>query len=141
MVSGPYGGFGHVNRPLGVLILSVLAVLAGILYLIAGIQLMGIVTFGPVESGNGVFLSGLLTFVLGVIWVAAGVALYSLQPWGLMFAQIIAVFSLINAVFAMFMMQEWRWGLGDAILAAVILWYLVREQTVSAFTEAGVQQS
>ncbi len=123
-----------MSRPLGVLILAVLAVLAGVLYLIAGIQLMGIVTFGPVESGNGVWLSGLLTFIVGVIWVGAGAALYSLQPWALMFCQIMAVFSLMSAVFSMFAMENWRWGMGQAILAGVLLWYLVREQTVSAFT-------
>ena len=123
-----------MSRPLGILILAALAFLAGILYIFAGIQLMGIVTFGPVESGNGVWFSGLLTFIVGVIWVAAGTALYGLQPWALMFAQIMAVFSLISAVFAMFAMVEWRWGLGEAILAGVILWYLAREQTVEAFT-------
>jgi hypothetical protein len=117
-----------------VLILSVLAFMAGVLYLIAGIQLMGIVTFGPVESGNGVWISGLLTFVVGVIWIAAAVALYGLQPWALMFAQIMAVFSLLSAVFSMFMMDNWRWGLGQAILAVVVLWYLLREETVEAFT-------
>lgn len=126
-----------MSRPLGVLILAVLAVMAGVLYLIAGIQLMGIVTFGPVESGNGVWISGLLTFIVGVIWLGAGSALFSLQPWGLMFAQIMAVFSLMSAVFSMFAMTEWRWGLGEAILAGAILWYLSREQTVAAFTGSG----
>lgn len=123
-----------MSRPLGVLILAVLAVMAGVLYLIAGIQLMGIVTFGPVESGNGVWISGLLTFIVGVIWIGAGVALYGLQPWALMFAQIMAVFSLMSAVFSMFAMTEWRWGLGQAILAGILLWYLAREETVAAFT-------
>jgi len=123
-----------VSRPIGVLILAVLAFLAGILYLIAGIQLMGIVTFGPVESGNGVWFSGLLTFIVGVIWIAAGTALYGLQPWALMFAQIMCVFSLMSAVFSMFAMESIKWGLGQAILAGVLLWYLAREQTVAAFT-------
>ncbi len=123
-----------MSRPLGVLILAVLAVMAGVLYLIAGVQLMGIVTFGPVEVGNGVFLAGLLTFVVGVIWIGAGTALYGLQPWALMFAQIMCVFSLMSAVFSMFAMTESRWGLGQAILAGVLLWYLSREETVAAFT-------
>jgi hypothetical protein len=123
-----------VSRPLGILILSVLAFMAGILYIFAGIQLMGIVTFGPVESGNGVWFSGLLTFIVGVIWIAAGTALYGLQPWALMFAQIMAVFSLMSAVFSMFAMDNWRWGLGQAILAGVLLWYLAREETVASFT-------
>ncbi len=122
-----------MSRPLGVMILAVLAFLAGVLYLIAGIQLMGIVTFGPVESGNGVWMSGLLTFIVGVIWIAAGTALYGLQPWALMFAQIMCVFSLMSAVFSMFSMDSIKWGLGQAILAGVLLWYLSREQTAAAF--------
>ena len=123
--------------------LSVLATIAGILYLIAGLQLMSIVTFGPVESGNGVWLSGLFTFIVGIIWLAAGGALWSLQPWALMFAQIMAVFGLISGVFSLFAMSEanQRYGLGQIILAGVVLWYCTRDKTVEAFGGTGVRTS
>ncbi len=129
-----------MSRPLGVMVLSILATMAGILYLIAGLRMMGIVTFGPLESGDGVWLAGLLTFVVGIIWVGVGGALWALQPWGLMFAQIMAVFALMSAVFSIFF-ASFQYGVGHAILAGVLLWYTTRQETVSAFSGTGVRNS
>jgi hypothetical protein len=121
------------------MVLGILATMAGILYLFAGLRMMNIVVFGPMELGDGVWLAGLLTFIVGVIWVGVGGALWALQPWGLMFAQIMAVFSLMSAVFTI--LFTYNSGLGSAILAAVLLWYTTREQTVAAFTGTGVRTS
>ena len=88
-----------MSRPLGVMILGVLATLVGVMYVIGGFRLMNIVTFGPVESGNGVWFSGLLTLIVGIIWLGVGGALFSLQPWGLLFVEIMAIFALIEARF------------------------------------------
>ena len=98
--------------PTGVLVLSILATFVGIMDLLYGLRMMGVVTFGPVESGNGVFLSGVLTFVVGLIWLGVGGALAALKPWGLMFVQIMAIFGLINAVFVMFGDRQYRDGPG-----------------------------
>jgi len=93
---------------------------------------MGIVTFGPVESAT---VSG-----SPACYVHRGRHLDRRRDGlygctlGVMFAQIMAVFSLMSAVFSMFAMADWRWGIGQAILAGVLLWYLVREQTVAAVT-------
>lgn len=124
-----------LNRPLGVLILSVLATLAGFLYLLAGIQLMGIVTFGPAESGNGVWISGLFTFIVGLIWLGVGGALWSLQAWGLLFTEIMAVFALISGVFTLFAGASVNRGLGLIIIPIVILWYANRESIKAAFAQ------
>jgi hypothetical protein len=117
-----------MSRPFGVLVLGVLALAAGCLYLLAGLQLMGVQLFGPVESGNGVFLSGLFTFVVGVIWLSVAFALWSLQPWALMFCMIMAVFGLISAVFALFAagQHSLAYGLGQMILPGFVLWYTNR---------------
>jgi cytochrome c oxidase subunit IV len=126
-----------MSRPFGVLVLGVLALAAGSLYLLAGIQLMGIVTFGPVESGNGVWITGLFTFIVGLIYLAVAFALWSLQPWALMFAMIMAVFGLIEAVFALFATGNLAYGLGQAILPGFILWYANREDIQAHFMEGG----
>ena len=126
-----------MSRPLGVMILGVLATLVGVMYVIGGFRLMGIVTFGPVESGNGVWFSGLLTLIVGVIWLGVGGALFSLQAWGLLFVEIMAIFALLSAVFDMFSSSS-NTGLGLFLLPLVVLWYANRPTIKAAFAQAGV---
>ena len=121
--------------PLGVIILAVLAFMAGIINIIGGFRLMGVVTFGPLESGNGVWLSGLLTLIVGLIYWSVGGALISLKPWALMFCQIIAIFGLVAAMFTMF--SDFQAGLTQAILPGFVFWYSNRENVVSAFMNSG----
>jgi hypothetical protein len=127
-----------VSRPLGVMILGVLATLVGVMYIFGGFRLMGIVTFGPAESGSGVWFSGLLTLIVGVIWLGVGGALFSLQPWGLLFVEIMAIFALIEAVFTMFGGASQNTGWGLFVLPLVVLWYANRPSIKAAFAEAGV---
>ncbi len=127
-----------MSRPLGVMVLGVLATLVGVMYLFGGLRLMNIVTFGPVESGNGVWFSGLLTLIVGVIWLGVGGALFSLQPWGLLFVEIMAIFALIEATFAWFAGASLQTGLGLFVLPLVVLWYANRPSIKAAFAEAGV---
>ena len=123
--------------PTGVIVLAVLATFVGIMDLLWGLRMMGVVTFGPVESGNGVFLSGLLTFVVGLIWLGVAGALTSLKPWGLMFVQIMAIFGLINAVFAMFGTGSIATGIGLMILPGFVFWYANRADIVERFVNSG----
>jgi hypothetical protein len=123
--------------PTGVIVLSVLATFVGIMDLLWGLRMMGVVAFGPVDSGNGVFLSGVLTFVVGLIWLGVAGALTALKPWGLMFVQIMAIFGLINAVFAMFASGQIATGIGLAILPGFVFWYANRADIVERFVNSG----
>lgn len=123
--------------PTGIIVLSVLATFVGIMDLLWGLRMMGVVTFGPVESGNGVFLSGVLTFVVGLIWLGVAGALTALKPWGLMFVQIMAIFGLINAVFAMFGTGSIATGIGLMILPGFVFWYANRADIVERFVNSG----
>jgi hypothetical protein len=125
-----------VSRPLGVIVLGVLTTLVGVMYVFAGFRLMNIVTFGPVESGNGVWFSGLLTLIVGIIWLGVGSALFSLQAWGLLFCEIMAIFAIIEAVFVLF--GSSNTGLGLFVLPLVVLWYCQRPSVREAFAAAGV---
>lgn len=127
-----------MSRPLGVMVLGVLATLVGVMYVFAGFRLMNIVTFGPVESGNGVWFSGLLTLIVGIIWLGVGSALFSLQAWGLVFCEIMAIFALISAVFTLFAGGTQSTGLGLLVLPLIVLWYCNRPSVREAFAAAGV---
>jgi hypothetical protein len=126
-----------MKTPLGVIILAVIALMLGVMNTIWGLRLMGIVTFGPVESGNGVWLSGLFTLIVGLIYYSVGFALLSLKPWALMFTQIMAIFGLVNAVFAMFATGSLSTGLGLMILPGFIFWYTNRDEIVARFVNSG----
>ncbi len=126
-----------MKRPLGVMVLGVLTTLVGVMYVIGGFRLMNIVTFGPVEAGNGVWFSGLLTLIVGIIWLGVGSSLFSLQPWGLLFVEIMAIFALIEAVFVLFSSSS-NTGIGLFLLPLVVLWYANRPNIKAAFIEAGV---
>jgi len=97
--------------------------------------LMGVVTWGPVESGNGVWLSGLLTLIVGLIYWSVGGALITLKPWALMFCQIIAIFGLVAAMFTMF--SSLQAGIAQAILPGFLFWYSNRADIVARFMTSG----
>jgi hypothetical protein len=122
------------------MILAVLAFTIGIIDTIWGLRMMGVVTFGPVESGNGVWLSGLFTLIVGLIWFAVGGALISFQPWALMFCQIMAVFGLISAVFALFGSGSLQAGIGQAIIPALVFWYTSRQDIQEAFASGSTRR-
>jgi hypothetical protein len=126
-----------MKTPLGVMILAIIAIAIGIMDVIWSLRLMGYVTFGPGESGDGIWLSGLFTMIVGLIWLSAGFALVSLRPWALMFVEILAIFGLVNAVFAMFASGSIATGVGLAILPGFIFWYANRESVTSAFMNSG----
>jgi hypothetical protein len=123
-----------VKRPIGVWVISFIAIAAGVLYLLAGLQQMGIVVFGPVQAGNGLWFSGLVAFAAGVVFVAAGVALWLLQPWALAFTMLMGVFGLLAAGFTLLATGDLASGLGQAILPGFLLWYASRADIQETFT-------
>ena len=126
--------------PLGVMVLSLLATVGGIMYLIAGIQMAGVQVFGPAQSGSGFLMSGIFTIILGLIWLGVGGALWTLQPWGLLFVEIIAVFALLDAFFTFIASNNgfgFQYGLALFILPLVILWYANRPHVQAAFEAGG----
>ena len=120
--------------PVGVVLLGVLALFNGIGGLITGAQLMGIVTFGPVQTGSGVFITGLIAFVYGVLFIALAYAAWTLRAWAWLAGMLLSVLGLFNAVLVLFATGSVAHGLAVAILPALILWYLnsdpIREKFV-----------
>ena len=125
--------------PLGVMVLSLLATVGGIMYLIAGIQMAGVQVFGPAQSGSGFLMSGIFTIILGLIWLGVGGALWTLQPWGLLFVEIIAVFALLDAFFTLIASNNGglQYGFALFFLPLVILWYANRPGVQAAFEAGG----
>ena len=119
--------------PFGVIIIGVLAVFAGVLYLLNGLTFLGYIVFGPIPSGDGRILAGVLAVIVGLIWIGVGGAAFSLKPWAWMFGVLMAIFGLFESLLALLTTLSWEYALSTAILPVFILWYLNREKIKGAF--------
>ena len=123
------------NRPFGVLVLGALAIAIAIVRLVIGFQLLFGGIFSPRLEGTGVAWAGLLALVVGAIFLAVGWALWSLRPWALIFTMIMAVFGLVDAMFAMLATDSVAYGIAAGAIPAFLLWYCSREDVRAAFSE------
>ncbi len=130
-----------MSRPFGVLVLGALAIAIAVVRLLLGFQLLGIAIFSDVSlQGTGVVWTGLLTIVVGIIWLSVGWALWSMRPWALVFAMIMSVFGLVDAMFVMIATSNIAYGLAAAAIPAVVLWYTSREDVRDQFAAAEMAQ-
>ena len=125
--------------PIGVAVLGFFALVTGLGALILGLRLMGIVTFGPAETGSGLFFWGLLTFVLGIAYVAVAWGAWTLRIWAWTFGMLIAILGIFNAVMVTIATGNLGTGLATALLPAVILWYLNTSGVKEAFVEGEIE--
>ncbi len=121
--------------PIGIAVLGFFALVNGISAAIIGLQLMGIVTFGPVSTGTGVFFWGLMAFILGVLYVAVAYGAWNLRIWAWTSGMLLAALGILNAVLILFATGDLTKGLAAALLPAVILWYLNSEGVKEAFVK------
>jgi hypothetical protein len=122
-----------MRPPVGVAILAFFALINGIADAVLGLQLMGIVAFGPVSTGNGVFFSGLISFGLGVLYLALAYAAWNLRIWAWTFGMLLGALGIMNAFFVTIASGSVANGLAAALLPALILWYLNTEGVKEAF--------
>lgn len=128
------------NPPILISVLGFFAIAAGFVWTIVGLRALGIEFgsfVGDLPAYDNVGIWGVLALVVGVLWIAAGVALWSLQPWAWMFACFIAVFALVNAFFLMVAYAGSGAGLVQALMPALILWYLNTAEVKDAFGIGG----
>ena len=120
----PRGQSSMRQPPVGIAVLGFFALVNGIAAAVIGLQLMGIVAFGPVSTGTGVFFSGFIAFGLGVLYVAwptgPGISGSGHGPSGCCSAP----WGSSTRSFVTFRLGHLTDGFAAALLPAVILWYL-----------------
>ena len=126
-----------LRPPIGVAILGFYALMAGVANLFVGLYLTGYVVFGEGSLGEGIFLWGVLTIIVAAIYVAVAVALWSMQPWAWVFANFMAIFGVVNAVFVTIAASSLGAGLATALLPLVVLWYMNRPEIRDLFEAGG----
>lgn len=128
------------NPPILISVLGFFAIAAGFVWTVVGLRAIGLEfgsVVGDLPAYDHVGIWGVLALVVGVLWVAAGIALWSLRPWAWMFASFIAIFALVNAFFLMIAYAGSGAGLVQALMPALILWYLNTDEVKSAFGLGG----
>lgn len=122
-----------MKRPFGVSLLAILFAVAGIGYIVLGLQLTTSVTFGPVPAGTGTWFWGWVIVVTGFLFWAGGVAAWGLQPWGWQLGMILAVVGLLEAFFIVIGVGTLNYALAATGWPLLLLWYLNRDVVRQAF--------
>jgi hypothetical protein len=139
-----------VVRPTGVTVMAVVAVVAGIMDILAGLGDIGIgggfltkIGFGTTLDGI-MMVVGLILVAVGVLGLVSGFGLWSEREWAWLIARLWAslcvVIGLVSAGLSLFgttLTSEIIAAIGaalvPAIAGAVVLWYLYRPQVKAAF--------
>jgi hypothetical protein len=122
-----------VKRPFGITLLAIFWALAGITYIVAGLQTTTAITFGPETAGHGAWLWGWLIVITGLVfWAAAGAA-WSLQAWAWQLGVILAAWGLLQAFFIALGAGTISMAVAATAWPLVILWYLHRDPVKKAF--------
>jgi len=124
------------NRPIGVTILAVLAIVTGIISFCGG--LASVFSFGAGVVGSlfgisdpGGLFSGVYGLAWGLITIFFGYGLWNLRPWARMGTILLQGLNVLYALIALFTPPGVPWF--SAILAVVIIWYLTRPSIRASF--------
>ena len=124
------------NPPILISVLGFFGALAGFYWLYLGLRMLGFDWFGllgdlPAFEQTGLW--GWLAIAAGIAWIAAAGALWSLQPWGWMFAMIVAGLSLFEAFLWFLEYPGTGVGFSAAVMPLIIIWYLNTREVKTAF--------
>ena len=139
-----------VVRPTGISVMAVVAVVAGIMDILAGIGDIGIGGGFLTKIGFGTTLDtimmvvGLIVVAIGVLGVVSGFGLWTGREWAWLIARLWAslcvVIGLVSAGLSLFgttltseIVAAIVAAIVPAIAGAVVLWYLYRPQVKAAF--------
>ncbi len=127
------------ERPLGVTILAVLAIIGGIFGLLGAIALLGLGAVATgVDGGLGgiTLLLGVAFLVLALLELAFGFGAWTLKPWAWTLGVASQVLSLILIVINIATGSPITSQIVGIIIAAVILYYLFTPNVRAAFGKA-----
>jgi hypothetical protein len=124
------------NPPILISVIGFFAALAGFAWIFFGLRLLGVDWFtflGDVPAFEQVGIWGWLAILGGVLWLAAALGLWALQPWGWMFAMIVAGIAVFEAFLYMIQYPGSGIGLAMMIMPGIIILYLNGRDVKAAF--------
>jgi hypothetical protein len=123
------------ERPIGVTIIAVLAILAAINAFIYTLQMLHILptVVGPVAFYQFSLLGAIFWGFIAFIWLGVAGALFSMHPQGWLFVVIIAVFDLLYGILCVLGASSWESMAPTIIISGLILIYCLLPGTKAAF--------
>jgi uncharacterized membrane protein (DUF2068 family) len=127
------------RRPLGVTIITILAAIDGLLFILGGLfLLLGSSALGiAIDSaalGGLAAVIGAITLVTGILLLVFAWGAWGLQPWAWTLGVVLEAIAIVLGLFSLFN------GSGGAVLsiaiAALITWYLFQPDVRRAFGRA-----
>ena len=122
-----------MKRPIGVTLIAIVFVLAGVANLGLGLQMTSAVTFGPLPSGTGTWFWGWIVALTGLAYAGTGVGFWVLHPLAWMAGQVLAIVGIFEAVAALLGTGDLGYALATAAFPLIALWYLNRDSVKRAF--------
>jgi hypothetical protein len=133
-------GTAPTQRPTGVTILAVLAIIGGVLGILFGLLavLGGGLVAASLDAGAGtlIIIFAIISIVIGVLYLAFGIGAWGLKPWAWMLGVIGAGLSLLSSIAQMILTQDIGGNILGIIIAGVILFYLFTPPVKAAFGRA-----
>lgn len=119
------------ERPLGVTILGILWIIAGLLSLMGGLGIvaLGTVLAGPIGGVIGLVF-GFVFIIIGIISIFLGIGCFKGWGWVWMLGVIVTIIGLVMGIYHLF--SNGASALLGVIIYALILWYLF-QQNVKAY--------
>ncbi|MER2600254.1 MAG: hypothetical protein ABTQ73_12110 [Caldilineales bacterium] len=125
------------QRPTGITILAILAVIGGILSLCGSLALFGLsglgAVSGEVASGATGMLYGVIGLVGAVLYLLFGFGAWQLKPWAWTLGIAGAGLSIVSNVLSLISGASLISVLIGLIIPAIILWYLFRPEIKAVF--------
>ena len=137
-----------MKRPIGVTVLAVLAIIGGVLQLLASLVMLGITGLvsipgltaatGALYAGAGfVLFGGIVMFVLGLLTLAFGIGALGLRSWAWTTGVVVSALDVLTAIYSMivagFTAAAVLGSLPVLIIAGVVLGYLYSHDVRVAF--------
>lgn len=123
------------SRPIGVMILAFLAVLAAINAFIYTLQMLHILPtyLGPVAFYQFSLIGAFFWGFLALIWLGVAGMLWSMHPQGWMFMVLIAIFDLIYGILCALGGSSWEAMAPIIIISGLVLVYCLLPGTKENF--------
>jgi hypothetical protein len=124
------------NPPILISVIGFFAAVAGVSWLLLGLQLIGFDWFGllgDVGEFESAALWGWLAVAGGVLWIAASIGLWSMQPWAWLLTMIVCGLAIFEAFLYILAYPGSGIGLGMMIIPGLILLYMNSGDVKAAF--------
>lgn len=125
------------DRPLGITLLALLAIVSGLLAVCAGLVAFGAFGVGVLGSllgagsGAGALIGGIYGVVWGSVSILLGLGLWQMRSWARLGTIIVQAINLFYALFALIGPGSVPWI--NVIISVFIIWYLMRSRVQATF--------